>query len=100
MLNKIIDYGTILILIVGIISLGTLAVNQSLEYYYKAEFLGTPCDLCSKLNPWLEECFEEASIYSYNKITGEIIGGPELIKEINKRKNKNYTYFEINYSLS
>lgn len=35
--------------------------NMWLDYQYKAQFLLTPCDLCSELNPHLRVCFKEAS---------------------------------------
>jgi len=57
-----------ILIVVAIISLGTLAVNQTLGYYYKSKFLQTPCELCKDLNPHLEECFEEKSwIVTTNK---------------------------------
>lgn len=34
-----------------IIALGFFAINQTLTYFYKAQFLQSPCGLCLKLNP-------------------------------------------------
>jgi len=41
-----------------VVALGTLAVNQTLGYYYKAHFLRAPCDLCGDLNPEVKNCIE------------------------------------------
>lgn len=46
------------IIIVAIIAVGLFAVNQTLEYRYRAEFLQTPCSICSKLNPNVSNCLE------------------------------------------
>ena len=43
----------IMLLIIG---LGMFALNQTLSYYYKSEFLQTPCSLCLEINPELEFC--------------------------------------------
>jgi len=41
-----------------VVAVGMVAVNQSLEFYYKAEFLKAPCSLCLELNPEVsEQCF-------------------------------------------
>jgi hypothetical protein len=41
-----------------IIGLGVFAVNQVLTYYYKTEFLKSPCYLCGELNPEVKICIE------------------------------------------
>ena len=40
-----------------VVALGVLAVNQALEYKYRAEFLKAPCALCVELNPEVKDCF-------------------------------------------
>jgi hypothetical protein len=45
------DTLTIIVLILLVVALGTLAINQTLEYFYKSRFLQTPCSLCKELNP-------------------------------------------------
>jgi hypothetical protein len=40
------------------LALGVFIFNQSLELFYKIEFLSTPCELCMKLNPEWEECYK------------------------------------------
>lgn len=49
--EKIKGIGTFIIIILLVLSLGLIAVNQGLEYFYRSEFLQNPCDLCKKLNP-------------------------------------------------
>jgi hypothetical protein len=39
---------TLILLVVG---LGMLAANQTLKFFYKSQFLQTPCSLCKELNP-------------------------------------------------
>ena len=46
------------LIIIAVISFGVLAVNQALGYFYKAQLLKTPCDLCLELNPEKEVCFK------------------------------------------
>ena len=57
--------------IVIVVAVGVFAVNQTLEYYYKSQFLQTPCQLCQNLNPYLETCFEDVSTFYYDPVTGE-----------------------------
>ena len=46
-------------IILVVVAAGLLAVNQGLGYYYKAEFLKSPCQLCGELNPDVKICIEE-----------------------------------------
>jgi hypothetical protein len=46
----LINYLKLALIIIGIIALGTLAINQTLGYYYKTKFLLTPCQLCEEIN--------------------------------------------------
>jgi len=41
----------IAVIILLVLALGTLAVNQTLGFYYKSQLLQKPCDLCLSLNP-------------------------------------------------
>lgn len=52
------DWLVLAFLIVLVVSLGMLAVNQTLEFFYKSEFLRSPCGLCGKLNPEVEQCID------------------------------------------
>lgn len=47
-----------LFIIVLVVAVGVFAVNQALEYRYKAEFLKTPCNLCKELNKNQSVCIE------------------------------------------
>jgi|TARA_Y100000310_G_scaffold3308_1_gene4235 hypothetical protein len=67
------------LIIIGVVSLGLLAVNQFLDFRFKAQLLGSPCNVCKELNPHLESCFKEASNIVVNKVTGEIVENPYVI---------------------
>jgi len=62
-----------ILVIVLVVALGTLAVNQTLGFYYKSQFLQSPCDLCRNLNPLLDECFKAESTVIIDAMTGEIV---------------------------
>jgi len=69
------DYLVPTLILIAIVALGVLAVNQTLGYYYKAQLLKGPCELCKELNPEVRECF------SY-RMPGGV--NPDLnLKEIN-----------------
>jgi len=36
-----------------------IATNQSLEYFYRNQFLAGPCELCAELNPGIGDCFKD-----------------------------------------
>lgn len=59
------DYLRLLFWIVLVVAIGMVAVNQTFEFYYKAEFLKTPCALCLELNPEVsKQCFiKEDKLY-------------------------------------
>lgn len=46
-----------IVVILLIVLLGVFVMNQVIEYRYKAIFLLTPCELCTKLNPQFKDCF-------------------------------------------
>lgn len=66
------------LIIIGIVALGLLAVNQFLEFKFKAHFLGCPCSLCEELNPHLKKCFEDASNVVVDQTTGEVVSPYEI----------------------
>jgi len=49
------------LIIIGVVFIGLLAINQFLDYQFKAQLLGSPCNFCEELNPHLERCFNEVS---------------------------------------
>lgn len=51
-----ISLGKFLMIMLGVMFLGLLVVNQSLEYHYRSAFLQTPCELCADLNPGVDRC--------------------------------------------
>lgn len=52
------DWIRLLFWISLVVGLGMLAINQSFEFYYRAEFLKSPCKLCLELNPEVsKKCF-------------------------------------------
>jgi len=57
----------ILFWVVLVVAIGMVAVNQTFEFYYKAEFLRSPCSLCMELNPEVsEQCFIKGiTLYPY-----------------------------------
>jgi hypothetical protein len=46
------------IIILGVLALGFLMINQAVGYFYKAQFLKSPCGLCGELNPEVKTCIE------------------------------------------
>lgn len=73
------SYLLIALIIIGVVALGLLAINQFLGFIFKAQFLGSPCDLCEELNPHLKRCFEVASKIVIDKGTGEVLENPLVI---------------------
>ena len=71
-MDKLIKIGHFILIIILVASLGTLAVNQGLRFYYASYFLQRPCDLCSDLNPHLSECIH--ADYYENGIANGCIG--------------------------
>ena len=60
------DWLKMLVLIVLVIYIGMLALNQTLAYIYKSEFLQSPCAVCKELNPDVEFCSKEIKINENN----------------------------------
>ena len=56
------DWLKLVLYIIAIVSLAWLGLNQFQGYVYKAEFLGTPCDLCAELNPRLDDCINQPAV--------------------------------------
>ncbi len=46
-------------MIILVLSLGFLAINQGLGFFYKVHFLKAPCDICRELNPNQSECITD-----------------------------------------
>lgn len=59
------DWLVLVCWILGVVALGMIAINQTLEYNYKMEFLKAPCKLCLELNPEVSgQCFiQEERLY-------------------------------------
>lgn len=56
--NNVLVWGRFLLIVLLVIGAGLLAINQTLEYFYRAEFLKAPCSLCLELNPEVaRQCF-------------------------------------------
>lgn len=45
---KIYNFLKLLLIISLVVGFGMFAINESLEYFYKTEFLLTSCELCQK----------------------------------------------------
>lgn len=93
------DYIKFVLTIGVIIGLGLFCLNQFLDYRFKAQFLGGPCELCIELNKHLEPCIKDASIIYTDKYTGEKISVEEYEvlrkKEIEKLINgSNFIFLE------
>ena len=41
----------LILIVLGVVGVGTFTVNQVFDYYYKTALLSNPCDLCLELNP-------------------------------------------------
>ncbi len=52
-----------LFIIALVVAVGVFAVNQALEYRYKAEFLQTPCEICKKFNQNQSSCIDNCFKY-------------------------------------
>lgn len=72
----------ILFWIALVVALGIFAVNQTLTYYYKAEFLKSPCHLCAKLNPNQSLCIQGCFIERTN-LYPDGFGGWNALGEFN-----------------
>jgi hypothetical protein len=49
--------------ILGVLALGLFAINQTLTYFYNAQFLKSPCTLCADLNKNQSKCIENCFTY-------------------------------------
>jgi len=56
---KVKEYMKVAILALIVVSLGMITINQSLDYYYRNQFLAGPCQLCADLNPGIGDCFKD-----------------------------------------
>jgi hypothetical protein len=48
-----------ILIIVIIIAVGLFAINQYLNYKFKAQLLNSPCELCYNQNENIQKCFKE-----------------------------------------
>ena len=72
--------------------LGFILMNQLFQYYYAAQLLQAPCNLCVKLNPEVKGCMMETkSKFQDSKGEWKSLDEQYLKNEIEKIK--------INYSL-
>lgn len=69
------DVLQIIVVILIIVGAGMFAVNQTLGYIYKSQFLQTPCQLCLELNP--DMTLQKS--YKVN-LTGELVLPKPYIK--------------------
>lgn len=46
-------------ILIGLFTLALcmFAINQTLAYFYKSQFLQGPCELCTTINPRFKSCF-------------------------------------------
>ena len=63
---KYYDWLKFIAIIIAVVALGTLAVNQVMNYYYKAQFIQGPCQLCVKLNPEWKQCYDKITAQDMN----------------------------------
>ena len=82
----------LVLIVIGVVAFGLLAMNQFISWRYKNIFLQTPCQLCEELNPHLKDCFEDVSIIYTDEETGVEI---ENITDWKNKNNKDYD-FDIN----
>lgn len=87
-MNNAILYNTMytIIVVLLMVGLGLFVINQTLSYFYKSQFLQTPCELCISLegNEWMKPCVEEQRTIIRDS-TGNIISPEEI-----KLKEKEY----------
>lgn len=60
------SYAKLLLIILAVVAVGLIAVNQTLEYFYRAEFLKSPCSLCMELNKNQSVCIGNCFKYERN----------------------------------
>lgn len=56
--NTIKQIGITILIIIGILALGFLAINQTLGFFYKEQLLLSPCGICKEANPTQATCLE------------------------------------------
>jgi len=74
-----------------------IAWNQFVEWRYKAEFLGTPCELCVRLNGHYAQCFNDAG-FILKDASGNILAEGQEAKEMLKNQ-QNAPYPQMNFTL-
>ena len=73
MKNKKINQWLITALVIlAVVGVGVFAVNQTLGYIYRSQFLQTPCEVCLDLNPNLDLCNRVELIDNNNLLNFEL----------------------------
>lgn len=55
-IQRYINYGKIILIMLTVIALGLFAVNMFLKMHYGLQLIEDPCVLCNNRNPQLREC--------------------------------------------
>jgi hypothetical protein len=77
------DWAITMLIIIGVVAVGMIAFNQVLGYFYKSEFLQTPCELCVKLNPEWKQCYDHVT--TPKRINSTYINYTEVYKDLLKK---------------
>ena len=64
--NKITRWLMPICILALVIGLGVFAINQTLNYFYTAQLLRSPCQLCVDINPEWERCYNYVATNQYN----------------------------------
>lgn len=57
-MNNIIQYGKLILIFFLVFAVGFIALNQGLGAFQKAKLMLEPCDICQRINPQYQACFE------------------------------------------
>jgi len=61
-LQKYYDILKYILVVVFILAFGLAAFNQFIQFRYYNELIAGPCQLCSQLNPELNNCFYQRQV--------------------------------------
>lgn len=77
MSDKLYNIAKRILVICLVILIGFFAINQYLDFKYKATFLGGPCKLCAEVNLGVESCINDLNkpkaLYWNKGIWGELM---------------------------
>lgn len=79
-------------IILLVIAIGVFAVNQILEFRYKAVFLQKPCEVCKNLNSEQAQCIDKCftlDIKLFPMGNGQWVDGLGVCREISTGKKIN-----------